>query len=135
MTTYAIIQGGLVSNTAVADAPLANNWVLMPEGAGIGWLYDGEKFSAPVVPPTPEPVPDRCTRRQGLLALLANGITPSQVQALIDAISSETDRIAAQIEYEANDWERDNPVVQQMWSSLGGTSAQLDDLYRLAVTL
>lgn len=96
-----------------------------------------EPYGAVLVEPElqPEPVPDRCTRRQGLLALLANGVTPAQIQSQIDAIEDEIERIAAQIEYEANDWERGNPVVQQMWATLGGTPEALDDLYRMAVTL
>lgn len=44
-------------------------------------------------------------------------------------------KMAAQIEYEADTWERDNAFVQAMWAQLGGTPAQLDDLFTLAVTL
>lgn len=43
--------------------------------------------------------------------------------------------MAAQIEYEADTWERANPLLQQMWAQLGGTPEQLDNLFRLAVTL
>ena len=35
----------------------------------------------------------------------------------------------------ADVWERSNPFLQQMWAQLGGTTEQLDELYRLAVTL
>ena len=43
--------------------------------------------------------------------------------------------MAAQIEYEADTWERSNAFLQQMWAGLGGTPEQLDDLFRMAVTL
>lgn len=89
----------------------------------------------PPMPETePEPAPTSCTRRQGRLALLAHGHL-DDVEAAIAAISVPIEQRAAQIEYEADTWERSNPFVQQMWAQLGGTPAQLDDLFRLAVTL
>ena len=45
---YAIIENGIVANIALADGPLAANWV--PAGdANIGDLWDGEAFTAPPV--------------------------------------------------------------------------------------
>ena len=85
--------------------------------------------------PEPDPVPHSCTRRQGLLALLTYGHRRADIEALIAAIPDETEREAALIEYEAAIWESANPVVQQMWAQLGGTPEQLDDLFRMAVTL
>lgn len=90
-------------------------------------------FGARLVPQPPA-VPQSCTRRQGRLALLAHGHL-DDVEALIAAIADPAERRAAQIEYEADTWERSNPTVQSMWEQLGGTPAQLDDLFRLAVTL
>lgn len=134
--TYAIVEGGMVANTALADEPLADNWVLATAGVGIGWLYDGATFSRPPAPePQPDPVPHSCTRRQGLLALLAYGHRRADIEALIAAIPDEMEREAALIEYEAATWERSNPFLQQMWAALGGTPEQLDDLFRMAVTL
>lgn len=85
--------------------------------------------------PGPEPVPHSCTRRQGLLALLAYGHRRADIEALIAAIPDEMEREAALIEYEAATWERSNPFLQQMWAALGGAPEQLDDLFRMAVTL
>ena len=45
---YAIIENGIVANIAVANAPLAANWV-DATGAQIGWTWDGETFSPPQV--------------------------------------------------------------------------------------
>lgn len=80
------------------------------------------------------PVPSSCTRRQGRLALLAHGYLTA-VEAAIAAISDPVERAAAQIEYEADTWERGNAFLQAMWAGLGGTPEQLDDLFRMAVTL
>lgn len=118
-----IMDGEAVINTIVADAEFA-------EAHYPGAWRVAEQQDAPVVPATPQ----SCTRRQGRLALLAHDYL-DQVEALIDAITDPAERRAAQIEYEADTWERSNPTVQAMWSALGGTPAQLDDLFRLAVTL
>jgi hypothetical protein len=66
---YLIIEDGIVTNAAVADEPLGNNWVQSDTGA-IGDLYDGETFTAP---PTPQEEIDAAwkalrSRRNGLLS-------------------------------------------------------------------
>lgn len=85
------------------------------------------------VPPEPEPIPQKVTRRQGRLALLETGYL-DQVETMISAIADPVERRAAEIEYEADTWERSNAFLQQMWSDLGGTSEALDDLFVLAST-
>jgi len=56
--SYAIIKNALVINSVEADADYAaeQGWVLLPEGAGIGWSYiDGEFVD---LRPVPEPEPE-----------------------------------------------------------------------------
>lgn len=43
---YAIVEAGVVTNVAVADAPLANNWIETTQ-AGPGWLYQNGQFLPP----------------------------------------------------------------------------------------
>lgn len=82
--------------------------------------------------PAPEPViPHSVTRRQGRLALLGVGKL-DQVEAMIAAIEDPVERRAAEIEYEADTWERSNAFLQAMWAQLGGTEAELDALFVLA---
>lgn len=134
--TYAIIEGGIVANLALSEDALEANWVLAEDGVSIGWLYADEAFSAPTVSdPGASPVPPSCTRRQGLLALLAHDHRRSEIEALIAAIPDDMEREAALIEYEAATWERSNPFLQQMWAALGGEPQQLDEVFRMAVTL
>jgi len=83
--------------------------------------------------PEPELVPSVVTRRQGRLALLNVGKL-DDVEAAIDAIEDPAQKRAAQIEYEADTWERSNPFLQALWSQLGGTEQELDDLFRLGAT-
>lgn len=89
-------------------------------------LSDGEVVMLP--PPPVDTTPRSCTRRQGRLALLASGLLDDVEAALVGHREYA-------IEYEASTWERANPVIQEIWSSLGGTPEQLADLFTLAVTL
>ena len=82
----------------------------------------------------PTPIPATCTRRQGRLALLQAGHLATVEQTIV-SIADPAQRMAAQIEYEADTWERDNAFLQDMWAQLGGTPEQLDDLFRLAGSL
>lgn len=112
------------------DCP--EGWMVMQEqrpDVGFVALADGS-WAEP-----PPPVPASCTRRQGLRALLVFGFKRADIEAQIAAIEDETEREEAQIDYEANEWERKNPRLQEMWAALGGDPARLDDLFRLAVTL
>lgn len=93
------------------------------------------QHALPPLEPTAEPAPPlHCTRRQGRRALLQAGYLVAVEQA-IASIEDPVQRMEAQIEYEADTWERDNAFLQAMWAQLGGTPEQLDDLFQLAVTL
>lgn len=55
MTNYAIIENEIVVNIVVSDEDHANaqGWVLLTDGAGIGWSYIDGKFidKRPVIEP------------------------------------------------------------------------------------
>ena len=55
VSSYGVIEGGVVVNAVLSEADYAaeQGWVLLPEGVGPTWLYDGKNFSAPppYVPP------------------------------------------------------------------------------------
>ena len=46
MPNYAVIQNNLVINAVVSDSDYAatQDWVLLPDGAGIGWSYSNGTF-------------------------------------------------------------------------------------------
>ncbi|KFJ08877.1 hypothetical protein DR66_5951 [Delftia acidovorans] len=79
-------------------------------------------------------IPRSCTRRQGRLALLAFGLL-DEAEAAIAAITDPVQMREAEIEYEADTWERSNPFLAGLWAQLGGTSESLDEAFVLAVTL
>ncbi|MCS6809748.1 MAG: hypothetical protein NZ694_00555 [Tepidimonas sp.] len=81
------------------------------------------------------PPPQSVTMRQARLALLAAGLM-DDVEATIDAIPDETQRRAAQIEWEyAQEVQRSSPWVQQLAAGLGLTDEQLDQLFEQASQL
>lgn len=94
---YAEISNGVVVNSTEASAAFAKSqgWVLLPDGAGIGWLFDGKTFKAPpagVNPPTDTDINAERDRRLGL------GITFAGHPYQTDEISRQrinTSRISA----------------------------------------
>lgn len=91
-----------------------------------GWVVE-------TATPEPTPVPTSVTRRQARLALLEVGKL-QLVESAIDAIPDPTEKMAAQINYEADTWDRDNPFLNSMWEELGGAQEELDSLFILAST-
>lgn len=73
------------------------------------------------------------SRRQGRLALLDAGKL-DEVESLISAIPDAALKRRAQIEYDADTWERGNAFLQSVWSQLGGTPEGLDALFASAAT-
>lgn len=60
VSNYGVIADGIVVNAVLAEEDFAaeQGWVLLPEGVGPKWLYDGSSFSPPLppAPPTPEEI-------------------------------------------------------------------------------
>lgn len=107
-------------------------WISVPNGTEAGMVKSGSNY---VWPDTGLSAQVRViTRRQGRLALLQAGKL-DLVESALDAIADTTEKKAAQIEYEADTWELDNPFLQSMWSQLSGTEQELNDLFTLAKTL
>ena len=75
------------------------------------------------------------TRRQFKLTLLENGLLET-VEAAIAAISDPTTKMRIQIEYlESERFERDNPSIGYMLTTLGLSVEQVDAMWKYAMTL
>jgi hypothetical protein len=124
---YAIIQSGVVANIAESETALADNW-FEAGSAQIGWTHDGETFTPPPVPPAP--VPASASPLQ-----IRKALRQMDLKAAIDTF------IAAQDEETQEAWEyavqidRDNSLIAQAAAVLEKTEADIDALFRLAVTL
>lgn len=130
------IDGGIEITQQQYQQALAG----MREGLHVQ-IIDGTLFvgALPEVEPEPAPevgdsVPTQITRRQGRLALLYAGHLAS-VEAAIAAISDPVEHMAAQIEYEAETWERANPWIERTGAAIGLTHAQIDEMFIAAASL
>lgn len=139
---YAIIDNGVVTNITLANEPRNDSWVEATAGAAIGGTWDGSTFGpAPAPNISIERASMVCTRHQGKLA-----IGPelwAQVEALItamdaDAVTDGDKRAAWALRvavYDTQRWGRLERDMQVLAWALNLTDAQVDDLFRLAMTL
>ena len=96
----------------------------------------------PPPPPEPEPTPDpepepvtRIERRQGLRALLSQGIKRADIEAMISAIEDETEREIALAEYEHTHWTIESPFIAVGAAHFGMSEEQVQALFEHAATL
>ena len=82
MANYAIIQDNLVINAVVSDSDYAatQDWILLPDGAGIGWSYSNGDFvdNRPKLPVLD--IAQNLPTKEELMQQLA--IISAQIQAL-----------------------------------------------------
>jgi hypothetical protein len=80
MPNFAIIENGKVANVAVAELSYAEikGWIILPEGVGIGWDFDGQNFIDTT--PIPEVLVIPSPTKEELLAKLQ--ILQTQIQEL-----------------------------------------------------
>lgn len=115
----------------------SNSYQSFPAPAGEGWRaatseeieqINSGQWQMPVQ------VPQKVSRRQGCLALLAAGKL-LEVEAAIDAIADPAQHMAAQINYQHHEWERDNPAIAAIGALVGLDSKAIDDLFIAAAQI
>ena len=129
----AIIENGVVVNVIKGSIPGS---IECPPEVGIGWTYDGSTFTPPPAPePEPAPPVTRIERRQGLRALLSQGIKRADIEAMISAIEDETEREIALAEYEHTHWTIESPFIAVGAAHFGMSEEQVQALFEHAATL
>lgn len=132
-TIYAILdESGVIINRIVADKlPEGMTGVLEGETPmGIGGTYINSVYTPPPQPEIEPSVPIAVSAAQGRLALLNAGLL-DQVKA---AVAQADEATNIWFEY-ATEWRRDHPILNALGAQLGLSSEQIDDLFRLAITL
>lgn len=132
---YAIIDNNVIDNIAEGDEALAENWELLQEGAGRGWVRSGpgQPFEPPAAAaPT---VPASVTRAQGKAALIGAGLWPG-VLAFVASIPDPTQQALAEVALnDTLEWRRDSPFLAACAAGMGLTDEQLDGLFIAAAQI
>lgn len=119
---YAIIENNKIVNVAVADEPLATNWIKLENDFSIGDNYINGVFSKAEIAVE---VPQTLTPRQIRIQLTNSGLR-QQVEDII----ANTDDYALKDWWEYSlDYKRDNPILIDMATQLGLTDEQIDDMF------
>lgn len=152
----ALIINGVVDtvyrNKAAADMPKhpAGQWVEAPAREVFGgFSYANGKFTAPVIEPQPDPVPEAVSDRQFFhaLALLGmitkqealkavkTGDPPADMEAFLSTLPDD-DAFGARMLLEgATTFQRKHPLTEAFGAGMNMTADQIDDLWRLAASL
>lgn len=86
------------------------------------------------VPPAPDFLP--LTARQLRLGLIDNGISPSDVQAALEALPAGAQREKALVEWEyAATFDRLHPLIATVGAALDLTDKQIDTMWTAAAAL
>ena len=128
MVKAAIVQNGVVENVVIVGQLSDIPGALDGTSASVGDTWDGSSFHRPVVV---EPVPEIVSRFQGKAALATMGLL-STVEAFLDQYGSDLQKLAWT---EVQEFRRFSPMILELAVPLNLTSAQLDDLFRLAATI
>lgn len=89
----------------------------------------------PVLPPPQNTVPLSVTPRQIRTALVLSGISLSSIEAIIESLPSPNKEIALIAWEYSVEFQRNNPLINQLAPLLGLSSKQIDDIFILASTL
>lgn len=133
---YAVINGSIVENIALADAEFAaeQGWLACPDEAGPGWTVDAEGTFSPPAPAIVAPeVPEVVTMRQARLAMLDAGILEAVNSAIEDLPSPQKEVALIEWDHSA-EVRRDNPLVTMLGVALDMTDEQIDALFISGVT-
>lgn len=132
INAHQLDTNGKIINTIVVDS-----LYIVPRlvDASIGGRIGDHIINGIVIPATGSvPVPPLVSMKQARLALLQEGYldqVPEAIATFPEPIKSE-----AQIQWEySSTVERDNIFCTQLGSLLGMDETQIDDLFRLAITL
>ncbi len=80
-------------------------------------------------------VPQKVTSRQMRVALIMSGFSIETINAMINGLPEPTKSIAFQTWDYSNEFHRSNALLNSLAPALGLSQEQLDNLFKLAITL
>jgi hypothetical protein len=109
---------------------------------GFGWLWNGSSFYDPT-PSAPVLVPEVITRRQCALQLLEMGMIsdteavemarvgdpPANIKSYIDALPTASVRARAMIDFAADNYYRNNYLLDALKDANGITEEEMDNFF------
>lgn len=102
--------------------PKADAWAEQPARPTPEAVWSGGQWVTPT-----QAIPESVTARQIRLWLVTHGVSLTQVDLAINAISDATQREAVRVEWEYAPYvERSHPMLVPLASALGMTEAQVD---------
>lgn len=143
VNSYGVIANGVVINAVLAEAGFAaeQGWVLLPEGVGPTWLYDGSSFSAPL-PLEPNRSAMTLTFAQLMIGLVTEawiteaegdawlvGTLPAPVLALISTLPTEQQFAAKARAIRPSEVMRTDALVVSLGAAQGKTPEELDQFF------
>jgi hypothetical protein len=133
-----LIDTNRIVGTATNSYTGPMEFIQAPEGFNETRLDEYILVGGELTIPEPEPinpVPASVTKRQGRQQMILIGLL-SQVQAAIDAIEDETQRMLIQSFWDdSTQYERNHPQMVQLAQAIGLTEDQLDDAFIAAAKL
>lgn len=118
-------QNGIVYTTLETSGAVPAGYIEIESHNQAGW----HRVDGALVPPPP-PAVMSVTRRQ-----LKQGLTRIGLRAAVEAAMAVADQDTKDWWSDSLNFERSNPVMNAMAVALGKTPADIDNLFRLAVTL
>jgi hypothetical protein len=135
----AVIADGVVINVIEVDPDQIPDWAQgFPEAgdAGPGWTWDGESFAPP---PEPDPAERLTAERAAMVCSRLQGrlVLGEATCAALDAMAADptTPWAMRQTIAHAIEWRRTSQAMTELGYLLGYSDAQMDELFRLAMTV
>lgn len=130
------------------QCPAIPNPIILPNGdrvhcAALDTDYGGYRLVALMMEQPAPAVPAVITRRQCALEMMARGLitpqealamtktgeAPSMVSSMFFQLPTEADRVSAEIDFAADSYLRDNPLLVGLMTAVGASESDIDAFF------
>lgn len=134
-----LVEGSFIAEMEVPEVIAAQvdavlRWHRITDGVLERSNDEGQSWQAVQILEVVVPVPVKVTRTQAKLALLSAGLFEAVETYVMAAAQQDAEGIRFRLVWDANDWYRASPELNYLADQMGMTTAEVDDLFRLAAT-